>query len=76
MEEIKFTRDDRTFLRDMHIDPQATIAEDMIDVITAPTQYEPTNFIVSHRTAQAVIKEFGELTWKNYWAYVSKFGNG
>lgn len=75
MEEIKFTRDDRRFLRDMYIDPQATIAEDMYDVITAPTQYEPQALLITKKTAEAVIKEFGKLTWKNYWAYVSKFGN-
>lgn len=75
MAEIKFTRDDRTFLREMHINPESTMAEDMHDVITAPTQYPPNTIFIPQEVARLVIKEFGKLTMANYWAYRAKFGN-
>lgn len=67
-----FTRDDRRFLRDMNIDPESTIQEDMFDAITAPGQYAPTTILVSAALARKVIAEFGELTFDTWWAYHRK----
>lgn len=57
----------------MHIDPESTVAEDMFDIITEPPKYLPNTIIISQEAARLVIKEYGELTMENYWAYRAKF---
>lgn len=74
MAEIKLNRKDREFLRGPNIDPEATIMEDMQDIITAPAQYLPHTIIISQEAARLVIKEYGKLTMETYWAYRAKFG--
>ena len=76
MDDLKLTRDDREFLRSIDVDPEPTDYETMIDVLTAPGQYEPPSFIISQELARAVIKEYGELNWENFMRFRATYKGG
>lgn len=76
MAELKFTRDDREYLRSIHIDPKPSVAETMEDVLfSSPGPgCGPTTFVISAELAREVVKEYGELNWENFQRYLMSKG--
>lgn len=70
---LKLTRDDRELLRTLRIDPEPTVQEVMFDEMSRPMDHSPTKVAISSGLARAIIKEFGELTFETWWAYLRKY---
>ncbi len=76
MAEFKFTRDDRAFLKQMHISAEPSLIDDMVDILTRPPQYNPNCVIISAQLARDIIAEYGELNIDTFIAFRSGRTNG
>lgn len=71
MEDIKFTRDDRAFLRQMHIDPQDK-DEDIGEINVILFKGSDSRWVcVSVGIALEIVERYGELNAQNYIQYIS-----
>lgn len=61
------TARDRRFLRELCIDPEPTVLEQQIDILTAPrAQWAEPQIIISDEIARAIIAQYGELSLETY----------
>ena len=78
MGELKFTRDDRRFLRSLRIDPGED--QDVLDVYkeATPGGFPPNALMISNSLAQRIAARFGAVNTHTYMLFIreQRYGKG
>lgn len=67
-----FSHSDREFLRQLNIDPEPSLMDDVIDMMSESSQgqgFHPQYILISQDLARKICKEYGEVNLTTYMAY-------
>lgn len=60
------TYNDRRLLRSLHIDPEPTLLDDVVDTLNAPSVFLPNQIVIGQLEARQIIERYGDLTIENW----------